>query len=50
MAYTQLTESERYHIDEMLREGFLQSEIAANLGRSALTLSRELRRNIGKRG
>ena len=50
MAYTHLTESERYHIDEMLREGFLQSEIAANLGRSASTLSRELRRNRGKRG
>ena len=50
MAYTHLTESERYHIHEMLLEGFLQSEIAANLGRSASTLSRELRRNRGKRG
>ena len=50
MKYTHLTETERYHIDDMLREGFLQSEIAANLGRSASTLSRELRRNRGKRG
>ena len=32
MKYTHLTETERYHTDDMLREGFLQSEIAAHLG------------------
>jgi len=50
MNYTHLTEEERYHIDEMLRQGYLQSEIALTLGRSPSTLSRELKRNKGKRG
>lgn len=50
MNYTHLTEDERYHIDEMLRQGYLQKDIAANLGRCPSTLSRELKRNRGKRG
>ncbi len=50
MPYTHLTEEERYHIDELLREGNTQSEIAKELGRSAPTLSRELSRNKGNRG
>lgn len=50
MTYTHLTEDERYHIDEMRRQGYLQKDIAANLGRSPSTLSRELKRNKGKRG
>jgi len=50
MQYTHLTEEERYHIDELLRAGYIQSEIAKALGRSAPTISRELSRNKGKRG
>lgn len=50
MSYTHLAEDERYHIDELLREGFSQAEIANEIGRSASTLSRELRRNKGGRG
>lgn len=50
MQYTHLTEDERYQIDELLRQGYIQSDIAKELGRSASTLSRELSRNKGKRG
>jgi len=50
MHYTHLTEDERYHIDELLREGYIQSDIAKSLGRSASTLSREFSRNTGKCG
>jgi transposase, IS30 family len=50
MEYTHLTEMERYQIDELLREGFSQLEIARRLNRSPSTLSRELRRNRGGRG
>lgn len=50
MSYTHLTTDERYHIDELLRQEFTQSAIAIELGRSPSTLSRELRRNKGKRG
>jgi len=50
MNYSHLTEEERYHIDELLREGFNQTFIANELGRSKSTLSRELRRNKGERG
>lgn len=50
MSYTHLTAGERYHIDELLRQGFAQSAIAKALSRSASSISRELRRNKGKRG
>lgn len=50
MGYTHLATDERYHIDELLREGFSQANIAKEIGRSASTLSRELRRNKGARG
>jgi len=50
MQYTHLTEEERYHIDELLRERHTQSDIAKSLGRSAPTISREFSRNKGKRG
>ena len=50
MSYTHLTEDERYHIDELLRLDYTQAAIADELGRSASTISRELRRNRGKRG
>lgn len=50
MNYTHLTVEERYQIDDLLREGFSQKEIAKTLYRSASTLSRELSRNKGERG
>jgi transposase, IS30 family len=50
MNYNHLTWDERYHIEELKREGFCQAEIAKKLGRSRATISRELRRNIGERG
>lgn len=50
MDYTHLTEEERYHIYDLKREGFNQVQIAIEIGRSASTISRELRRNAGERG
>jgi len=50
MNYKHLTEEERYQIDDMVREGFSQRDIAKTLNRSPATLSRELRRNKGERG
>ncbi len=50
MAYTHLTEEERYQIDDLRRDGLNLREIAYKLGRSESTLSRELSRNKGKRG
>ena len=48
MSYIHLTEDERYHIDELQRKSFSQSEISKKLGRSRSTLLRELRRNKGE--
>ena len=50
MNYKQLTEQERYQIYIMKQADFSQQEIAELLGRSASTISRELRRNKGLRG
>lgn len=50
MVYTHLTEGERYQIYALHRQGALQKEIAEQLGRAPATISRELRRNRGKRG
>ncbi len=50
MAYTHLTEEERYQIDDLKREGFNQLSIAKVIERSRSTVSRELRRNEGGRG
>lgn len=44
--YHQLTHEERYSITALLRTGRSQAEIAADLGRSRSTISRELRRNV----
>ena len=49
MIYTHLTMEERYQIDDLQSEGFIQNEIAKRLGRSPSTLSREMRRNKGER-
>ena len=45
--YNHLTQEERYSIERMRKGGYKQNEIAACLGRSESTISRELRRNRG---
>ncbi|WKD48203.1 IS30 family transposase [Microbulbifer spongiae] len=50
MSYHQLTEEERYQIYVLLNAEHNQKEIAALLGRSPSTISRELNRNQGLRG
>ncbi|WP_262947463.1 IS30 family transposase, partial [Xenorhabdus indica] len=45
MAYTQLTEIERYQIFTLKEAGFTQRFIATSLNRAPSTISRELRRN-----
>ncbi|WP_262947529.1 IS30 family transposase [Xenorhabdus indica] len=45
MAYTQLTEIERYQIFILKEAGFTQRFIATSLNRAPSTISRELRRN-----
>jgi IS30 family transposase len=46
----QLTQEERYQIYALLKAGHTQTEIARVIGRDKSTISRELRRNQGKRG
>ena len=48
--YTQLTQEERYHISVLCKEGFPRAEIARRLKRHPGTITRELRRNTGRRG
>jgi IS30 family transposase len=48
--YTQLTYHQRYHIYTFLKAGFCQTEIAETIGVHKSTISRELRRNRGRRG
>jgi IS30 family transposase len=50
MAYTHLTAEERYHIYELKHEQMSVTDIAAELGRSKSTISRELSRNAGHCG
>lgn len=50
MTYTHLTQEERYQIYNLKRQGVHLSQIAAELGRSSSTISRELRRNVGTQG
>ncbi|CAM3775729.1 IS30 family transposase [Xenorhabdus thuongxuanensis] len=45
MAYTQLTEIERYQIFSLKEAGFTQRFIATSLSRNPSTISREVRRN-----
>ena len=47
--YTQLTQEERYQIHALLKAGHNPTEIAEVLGRHKPTISRELRRNRGRR-
>ena len=48
--YTHLTPEERYYIKARLEAGDSRAEVARSLGRSASTVSRELKRNTGLRG
>lgn len=50
MNYTQLTEPERYQIYVLKKAQHSQKEIAALVGRSKSTISRELKRNKGLKG
>ena len=48
--YTQLTREQRYQIDALVKTEQPQTQIAAVLGVHPATISRELRRNRGRRG
>lgn len=48
--YTQLTYTQRYHIYTFTKAGLQQTEIATLIGVHKSTISRELRRNRGRRG
>lgn len=48
--YNQLSQEQRYQIEALLNAGTKQKEIAEIIGKSASTISRELKRNIPKRG
>ncbi|WP_027851517.1 helix-turn-helix domain-containing protein, partial [Marinospirillum insulare] len=48
--YTQLTREQRYQISALLDNNLTQTEIAKTLGVHKSTISRELKRNTGKRG
>jgi IS30 family transposase len=50
MAYTQLTQVQRYQISALLKMEHTQTEIANSLGVHKSTISRELKRNRGQRG
>src|SRR3990167_4899091 len=50
MTYTHLTQEERYQIHNLRRQGIHLSHIAAELGRSTSTISREVRRNSTDQG
>lgn len=48
--YKQLAYEQRYQISFMLRMGFRQTDIAKEIGVHRSTISREMRRNQGRRG
>ena len=50
MNYKHLTQEERYQIQSLKQEGVSTTGIAAELGRSRSTITRELQRNAGPRG
>lgn len=50
MGYHQLAENERYQIECYRRAGYSIRQMARWMGRSASTISRELRRNVGVTG
>ena len=48
--YKQLSQGQRYQIEILLKAGHTQKEIAQQLNVSSATISREIKRNKGKRG
>jgi IS30 family transposase len=50
MKYSQLTLDEIIHINAYLQDNFSYSKIAEKLGRYKSTISREIKRNTGRRG
>jgi len=48
--YSQLTQIQRYHIYTFMKAGLCQTEIAETIGVHKSTISREIRRNRGRRG
>lgn len=50
MAYTQLTQCQRYQIYALLKSDHNQTKIAQTIGVHKSTISRELKRNRGQRG
>jgi IS30 family transposase len=48
--YQQLTSEQRCQISVLIKSGLSQREIAAAIGVSQSTISRELARNTGERG
>ncbi len=48
--YKLLNQEQRYQISGLLKAGLKQTKIAAGLGVNKGTISRELKRNAGKRG
>ena len=48
--YTQLTQTQRYHIYTFMKAGLCQTEIAETIGVHKSTISRELKRHQGRRG
>jgi IS30 family transposase len=50
MSYKQLTYEQRYLINQLLKIGFTQTEIAESIEVHRSTISRELKRNTGRRG
>ena len=50
MTYTQLTQEQRYQIYALLKTEHSQTKIATVIGVDKSTISREVRRNCGKRG
>src|SRR5438105_3258615 len=50
MSYTQLTREQRYQIYALMKAGHDQTRIASIIGCHKSTVSREVRRNRGRRG
>ena len=50
MKYQQLSPEQRYTIECLLKEGYNKTEVARAIGRHKSTISRELKRNVNKRG
>jgi IS30 family transposase len=48
--YTQLTQEQRYHIYACMKAHFSKTNIASEIGVHKSTVSREMKRNRGKKG